>query len=203
MNGKKGKVFGEYNIKDAEQLVKLARQAIAFEFAEGAEEAKKIKLPEGRQFRQARGVFVTLMNWPGRQLRGCIGFSSPVMPLAQAVAEAAKSAAFHDPRFFPLKKEELGKMIIEISILTLPQKCEAKDVEIGRDGLIIEYVGYSGLLLPQVATEHKMSRIEFLEALCGKAGLPKDSWQNKNCILQNFQAQIFAEQEPDGKVEER
>src|SRR3989338_1386652 len=196
----KHKEYGMYNIKDAEQLVKLARQVILSRFDE---EKEKIKLPEGKQFKQARGVFVTLMNWQGRQLRGCIGFPEPTMPLAHAVAEAAKSAAFHDPRFFPLKKEEFGKMIIEISILTLPQKCEAKDVETGRDGLIIEYVGYSGLLLPQVATEHKMSRIEFLEAICQKAGLPKDSWQNKNCILQRFQAQIFAEQEPDGKVEEK
>ena len=203
MNGRKEKVFGEYDIKDAEQLVRLARQAIASGFAKENEGAEKIKLPEGRQFRQARGVFVTLMNWPGRQLRGCIGFPEPTLPLAQAVAEAAKNAAFHDPRFFPMKKEEINKIIIEISILTLPQKCEAKDVETGKDGLIIEYVGYSGLLLPQVATEHKMSRIEFLEAVCQKAGLPRDSWQNKNCLLQRFQAQIFAEQEPDGKVEEK
>jgi len=196
----KHKEYGMYNIKDAEQLVKLARQVILSRFDE---EKEKIKLPEGKQFKQARGVFVTLMNWPGRQLRGCIGFPEPTLPLAQAVAEAAKNAAFHDPRFFPMKKEEINKIIIEISILTLPQKCEAKDVETGKDGLIIEYVGYSGLLLPQVATEHKMSRIEFLEAVCQKAGLPRDSWQNKNCLLQRFQAQIFAEQEPDGKVEER
>src|SRR3989344_7591947 len=178
MNDKKEKVFGEYNIKDAEQLVKIARHAVISGFKE---EKEKMKFPEGKQFRQARGVFVTLMAWPGRQLRGCIGFPEPTMPLAQAVAEAAKSAAFNDPRFFPLKKEELGKMIIEISILTLPQKCNSKDIEVGKDGLVIDYVGYKGLLLPQVATEHKMSRIEFLEALCGKAGLPKDSWQNKNC----------------------
>ena len=196
----KHKEYGMYNIKDAEQLVKLARQVILSRFDE---EKEKIKLPEGKQFKQARGVFVTLMNWPGRQLRGCIGFPEPTLPLAQAVAEAAKNAAFHDPRFFPMKKEEINKIIIEISILTLPQKCEAKDVETGKDGLIIEYVGYSGLLLPQVATEHKMSRIEFLEAICQKAGLPRDSWQNKNCLLQSFQAQIFAEQEPDGKVEEK
>ena len=196
----KPKGHGKYEIKDAEQLVKIARHAVISGFKE---EKEKMKFPEGKQFRQARGVFVTLMNWPGRQLRGCIGFPEPTMPLAQAVAEAAKSAAFNDPRFFPLKKEELGKMIIEISILTLPQKCNSKDIEVGKDGLVIDYVGYTGLLLPQVATEHKMSRIEFLEAICQKAGLPRDSWQNKNCTLYKFQAQIFSEQEPNGKVEER
>ncbi|MBI2047099.1 TIGR00296 family protein [Candidatus Pacearchaeota archaeon] len=191
---------GRYSAKDAEQLVKIARQAIASEFNG---EKEKIKFPEGKQFKQARGVFVTLMAWPGRQLRGCIGFPEPTLPLAQAVAEAAKSAAFHDPRFFPMKKDEPGRIIIEISILTLPQKCNSKEIEVGKDGLVIDYVGYSGLLLPQVATEHKMSRIEFLEAICQKAGLPKDSWQNKNCALYRFQAQIFAEQEPNGEVGER
>jgi len=194
------KEYGSYDAKDAEQLIKLARHAIISEFNG---EKEKIKLPEGKQFKQARGVFVTLMVWPGRQLRGCIGFPEPSLPLAQAVAEAAKSAAFHDPRFFPLKKEEFGKIIIEISILTLPQKCNSKEVEVGKDGLIIDYVGYSGLLLPQVASEHKMSRIEFLEAICQKAGLPKDSWQNKNCLLQRFQAQIFAEENPNGEIVEK
>jgi hypothetical protein len=54
-------------------------------------------------------------------------------------------------------------------------------------------MGYSGLLLPQVATEYKMSRIEFIEALCSKAGLPKNTWQNKNFKIYKFQAQIFEE----------
>ena len=180
-----GKI-GEYSKEDGKNLIKLARESIAEGFG-----GKKPKIPEGRQFKQARGVFVTLTI--GEKLQGCIGFPQPTLPLGEAVVEAAKSAAFSDPRFFPIKKDELDKIEIEISILTLPQKCNAKDVKTGKDGLIVEYVGYNGLLLPQVATEHQMDRMQFLECVCEKAGLPKDSWQNDNCKLFKFQAQIFKE----------
>jgi uncharacterized protein (TIGR00296 family) len=130
-----------------------------------------------------------------RDLRGCIGFPNPVYAVSEAVMKAAKSAAFSDPRFSPVKEEEMKDIEIEISILTLPEKCEVKDVEVGKDGIICEYLGYGGLLLPQVATEHGFDRIKFLEALCDKSGLPRDSWHNKHFKLYKFQAQIFREKD--------
>jgi len=189
--------IGKYSLRDAEKLIKLARRSIEFRFT-----GKKPDIPDEAQFKQARGVFITLNTYPGKQLRGCIGFPEPVLPVWQAVMQAAQSAAFSDPRFPSLTKNELDKIIIEISILTVPQECKTDDIEIGKDGLICNYLGYSGLLLPQVATEHKMNRIEFLECVCEKANLPKDAWQKKEFNLKKFQAQIFKEEKPNGKVVE-
>lgn len=217
-------MIGRYNIQQAGELIKLARHSINSEFArkereeeregkaregkekEGKEEKErggKINLLEKKEFKQARGVFVTLYTFPIHKLRGCIGFPYPSMEIAKAVVEAAKSAAFSDPRFPPLKKGELNNIIIEISILTIPQESTLKEIEIGKHGLICNYLAYSSLLLPQVATEHNLNKLEFIEALCQKAGLPNDAWQKPNFRLYKFQAQIFREKEPNGEIEER
>jgi len=180
-------MVGEYTKPDGEKLLNLARKSIESKFIAITPEA-----PEGKQFKQARGVFVTLTE--KGELRGCVGFPYPTMSITQAVIEAAQSAAFEDSRFPALKEDEVTKIKIEISILTQPEIIKnTKEIEIGKDGLICEYMGYSGLLLPQVATEYKMSRIEFIEALCSKAGLPKNTWQNKNFKIYKFQCQIFEE----------
>lgn len=180
-------MIGEYSKEDGVKLLKLARNAIEQEFNS---EIKPEEL-EGKQFFQARGVFVTLAK--NKKLRGCIGLPYPLKSVKEAVIEAAKSAAFSDPRFPNLTEKELKDIKIEISILTNPVKCKPEEIKVGRDGLICEYVGYSGLLLPQVAVEHKMSRLEFLEAVCQKAGLPRDSWQKSGFNLKRFSCEIFSE----------
>ncbi|MEK6820141.1 MAG: AmmeMemoRadiSam system protein A [Nanoarchaeota archaeon] len=179
-------MLGKYSEEDGKKLIKLARESIEEEFT-----GKKPEMPGEKQFRQARGVFVTLNK--NNKLRGCIGFPYPTNPVAEAVYLASREAAFSDPRFPPLKEEELKDIEIEISILTSPQECNCKEVKIGEDGLMCNYLGYQGLLLPQVATENKFDRIKFLECLCNKAGLPRDTWQNKNFKLWKFQCQIFGE----------
>jgi len=180
-------MVGEYNAEDGEKLLNLARESIEHEFT-----GKEIGKLEGKQFMQLRGVFVTLHK--KGKLRGCIGIPYPVKKIYDAVVDAAKNAGFSDPRFPSLQEKELEDVKIEISILTSPQEVkDAKEIVIGKDGLMCNYLGYQGLLLPQVASEYKMSRIEFLEALCNKAGLPKDKWQDKNFKLWKFQAQIFSE----------
>lgn len=179
-------MIGEYSKEDGIRLLKLARDSISEEFSKA-----KVELPEGKQFKQLRGVFVTLTK--NKELRGCIGFPMPIKPISEAVYEAAKESAFSDPRFSPLQEKELDKIKIEISILTNPVETQAEKVKIGRDGLIASYVGYSGLLLPQVAVEWKMSRLQFLEAVCQKAGLPKDTWEKPGFKLMSFQCQIFSE----------
>lgn len=180
-------MIGEYTKEDGEKLLNLARESIKQEFD------SKIKLEnlKEKQFRQARGVFVTLTE--NNELRGCIGLPYPTKALKDAVVEAAKSAAFSDPRFSSLSEQELGKVRIEISILTTPQETSVKDIRVGEDGLICKFLGYSGLLLPQVAQEYKWSKLQFLEQLCRKAGLPNNSWQDKNFKLMKFQAEIFSE----------
>jgi hypothetical protein len=191
-----------FSLKQGSELVKHARKSIESVF-----EGKPIKELKG--FNKKHGVFVTILNFPHHELRGCIGFPYPVMPLCKAIEEAAKSAAFSDTRFLPLQKKELNNVIIEISVLSVPQeiKCKKEDlcksIKIGKDGLIVSCQGYSGLLLPQVAPEWHWNSKEFLEQTCIKAGLLAETWKNPKCKIYKFQAQIFAEEQPKGNVVEK
>jgi uncharacterized protein (TIGR00296 family) len=164
---------------------------------------------QGEVFSELRGVFVTINQGGGgpEKLRGCIGFPYPVKPLGEAIREATVAAASEDPRFPPVTKEELGRVVLEVSILTKPEPLRApkpqerpSKVRIGTDGLIISRFGFSGLLLPQVATEYGMDQMEFLSQACLKAGLAPDSWLDRETEVQTFQAEIFAESSPRGKI---
>ena len=172
------------------KLIKLVKEAIASEFS-----GKKIKIPEDKELSEKRGVFVTLTK--NGELRGCIGFPYPTMPLGEAIFLAAKSAAFSDPRFPPLNEKEFIEVKVEVSVLSVPKETRPipENIRIGEDGLMCEYEGFGGLLLPQVAIEHKMNAEQFLRALCEKAGLPLDSWQKKGFKLWKFQAKIIKEEE--------
>ncbi|UZE94242.1 MAG: TIGR00296 family protein [Candidatus Pacearchaeota archaeon] len=187
------------------KLISLARKAIESQFSGQELDFEE----EKKEFSKNQGVFVTLNKFPSRELRGCIGFPYPIKSLALAVVEAAKSAAFSDTRFMPLEKGELDNIIIEISVLTVPEQIKAKGqdilekIEIGKDGLIVQTHHFSGLLLPQVSLEQKWNVLEFLRATCIKAGLPTEIWLNPECRIYKFQAQIFFEKEPKGKVEEK
>jgi len=153
-----------------------------------------------------RGAFVTLNTVAG-DLRGCIGFAMPVRPLGDAVFEAAIGAASHDPRFPPVRSDELDQLLVEVSALTEPEllKCKSQDlpnhVRIGTDGLIVSSPGSGGLLLPQVATEMKFTPEDFLAHTCVKAGLFPDAWLNEGVKVQRFQAEVFAETSPRGPAE--
>jgi len=160
-------------------------------------------------FTEKQGTFVTLHTFPEHDLRGCIGIPLPIMPLKEAIIDAAKSAT-RDPRFPPLGEEEVDKIIIEVTILTKPELIKAlkpKDylssIEIGRDGLIVEQGYYKGLLLPQVPVEQGWDKEEFISHTCMKAGLLPDAWYDKNIKFFKFSGQIFTEIEPNGKIMEK
>lgn len=137
-----------------------------------------------------RGAFVTLHK--KGQLRGCIGHIRGDQPLYQTVAEMAEEAAFNDPRFSPVSKEELGDLDIEISALTPLKRIEVvEEIEVGKHGIYIEKGFFRGLLLPQVATEYGWDRATFLEQTCYKAGLHKDAWKEKDTKIHIFSADIF------------
>jgi AmmeMemoRadiSam system protein A len=173
----------------------LALLSIKFEFEQDENMLKKIKEIEDELNRYAAGVFVTLKI--NKQLRGCIGF--PVKkPLGKAIKEAAKLSAFHDPRFFPLTKDELKDIEIEITLLSKPKEIKnkeikniIKEIEIGKHGLIIRSNYGSGLLLPQVALEYKLDQIGFIEATCIKSGLSKNAWLNKDVKVYKFEGIWF------------
>ncbi len=188
-----------------EASVRWARRSIA-ERLGGARSDGDVA-PGPAVFDQPRGVFVTLRRHPDGLLRGCIGYPMPFLPLRQALAQAALSAAFDDPRFPPVAAAELGHLIVEVSVLTVPVPVDAvgaeaiaRSVRVGRDGLIVEAGGRSGLLLPQVAPEQGWSAEEFLDGTCEKADLPRGAWRDPRIRIRRFEAEVFAETEPGGRV---
>jgi uncharacterized protein (TIGR00296 family) len=198
---------------DAEEggaAVRLARSAIeqGFDHPTGTDAARPFRtIPLPPVLDEPRGVFVTLRRHPSNELRGCIGFPIPVFPLRSAIPRAAWAAAVDDPRFPPVRRSELERLTLELSILTVPEPIEgeprgdlAAQVEVGRHGLIVEREGASGLLLPQVATEFGFDATEFLEATCEKAGLPSDAWKRPGTHLRRFEAERFEEESPGGPV---
>ena len=104
----------------------------------------------------------------------------------------AISAAFQDPRFEPMSAKELEDLDIEISVLT-PMKpvTDINEIEVGKHGLMIVKDYYSGLLLPQVATEYGWDRETFLEHTCMKAGLPVNAWKDSDTKIYAFSADVF------------
>jgi AmmeMemoRadiSam system protein A len=104
----------------------------------------------------------------------------------------AAAAAFNDPRFESLTTKELKDVELEISVLTPLQRIrDLKEIEVGKHGLYIKKGFYSGLLLPQVATEYNWDRLTFLEETCRKAGLPRHAWKEKDTEIYLFSADIF------------
>jgi AmmeMemoRadiSam system protein B/AmmeMemoRadiSam system protein A len=139
---------------------------------------------------EKRGAFVTLTMFGN--LRGCIGYIQPIKPLYETISEMADQAAFHDPRFNPIRKGEFSHIDVEISVLTPMMLVEdPKEIVVGRDGLYMVKGYYSGLLLPQVPVEQHWNRETFLDQTCIKAGLPPGSWKEPGIKIYRFQADIF------------
>lgn len=137
------------------------------------------------------GAFVTL--YERSKLRGCIGRFGDRTPLYKLIEEMAISAAFKDPRFFPLEHEELNEINIEISVLTpLKRIHNIKDFVLGKEGIYMEKNGRSGTFLPQVAQETGWTKEEFLgHCAQDKAGLGWDGW--KDAHLYTYEAILFNE----------
>jgi AmmeMemoRadiSam system protein B/AmmeMemoRadiSam system protein A len=145
---------------------------------------------ESRALMEKVGAFVTLKK--RGQLRGCIGHIIGNKPLYKIVGEMAVAAAFNDPRFNPVTQAELSDLEIEISVLTPLRRIKhVGEIEVGKHGILMKKGPYSGLLLPQVATEYGWDRKTFLEYTCLKAGLPKDAWKHKETIIYVFSAEVF------------
>jgi AmmeMemoRadiSam system protein A len=140
------------------------------------------------------GAFVTLHK--NGRLRGCIGRFTSEAPLTDTVQEMARAAAFEDPRFPPLKAEEMDDIDLEISVLTpMTQIEDPEEIQVGRDGVYIVQGPHRGVLLPQVATEQGWDRQTFLEQTCRKAGLGGDCWRDPRTQIYRFSANVFGENE--------
>lgn len=191
--------------EEGKQAVQFARL-----IAEQTVRQKKTPVLEvGGIFSEKQGVFVTLHTYPDHDLRGCIGIPLPIMSLREALIEAARSAT-RDPRFPPLEEQELDHIVVEVTILTKPTLMNAKQpreylsqIEIGRDGLIVEQGFNKGLLLPQVPVEQGWEKEEFLSHTCMKAGLLPDAWFEHHTKIFKFSGQIFTEVTPRGEIKEK
>jgi hypothetical protein len=179
----------ELSEKEQQALLKLARDTVANRLA-GKESPAPPKEPEIMQ--ENRGAFVCVKKQGN--LRGCIGYIQAVKPLAVAISEMAEAAAFQDPRFPPLQRDELSGLSFEISILSpLKQITDVNEIEVGRHGLYIVMGFRSGLLLPQVASEYGWDRRTFLEQTCFKAGLSPGAWKEPTAKIFIFSADVFGD----------
>lgn len=131
------------------------------------------------QLAEKCGAFVTYHTGKGKELRGCIGYMEGIFPLWETVARMAYAAAFHDDRFLPIEKKELPEISYEITVLTPFEPCAGvDDIEIGKHGILMECLQRRAVFLPQVPIEQGWNKVQTLEFLSMKAGLPKNAWQN-------------------------
>ena len=135
------------------------------------------------------GAFVSLHK-QGR-LRGCIGHFGEDTPLHEIVAEMARAAAFEDPRFMPVTRDELNDLDIEISVLTPMRRIQSLDeFELHRHGIYIRKGYRSGTFLPQVADEVNWTKEEFVgHCSQDKAGLGWDGWRDAELYV--YEAIVF------------
>ena len=174
--------------KDGELAVRIARSVIEKKLGKADAE-----IPQGTSsFLNKSGVFVTLKK--NNQLRGCIGSTVGALPLVYSVIDNTRNSATRDPRFPPVKADETGELSIEISVLTpLEPLTDYQNIRLGVDGVMLSKGTYSGLFLPQVATETGWELEEFMDNLCIKAGLEPGAHKDPETKLYHFQVQKFSE----------
>jgi hypothetical protein len=137
------------------------------------------------------GAFVTLQR--RGQLRGCIGEINSKESLVKVIIHCARAAAVEDPRFRPVRPDELAEINIEISVLSPPRESKAEEIELGKHGLIVSRGYRRGVLLPQVAVERGWGAERFLEEACAKAGLERQAWKARGVVIESFTAEAFRE----------
>jgi uncharacterized protein len=171
---------------DRRAALQLARQAVVEVVSH---RQPPIVIPREGIFADRRGVFVTLHV--RQRLQGCIGVVEAKEPLGEAIVRCAASAAIEDPRFAPMKPEQLGELSIEISLLSTMELIVPEAIELGLHGLLVLLHEHRGLLLPQVALEHKLTREQFLGETCRKAGLAREAWRDPQARLYGFTCEVF------------
>ncbi len=177
-----------FSLEEKKLLLEVAREAIVEYVKTGKMPLRDINL---ENLFTTRGCFVTIKK--KGMFRCCIGSFVSDKPLYKLVQEMAVSAATRDPRFYPMKKEDLDDFDLEISVLSPMQKISSIDeIEVGVHGLYLEKNFSRGVLLPQVAVEYGWDRNTFLNQTSLKAGLPQDAWKD-GANLYIFSAEIFNE----------
>ena len=196
-----------YTIEEGTVMVTAARHTIELSLR-NPRFSKSLVGGLTKHLTEMDGVFVTLEHYPTRALRGCIGFPNAVAPIGEGVIDAARAAAFEDPRFVPVSHHEFDRLLVEVSVLSRPEPIKGaasqrhRKVVVGRDGLVARYGLHSGLLLPIVAVEQGWDAKTFLNETCIKAGMPGNYWMQPSVKIYSFRTQVFREEEPGGRVVE-
>ena len=187
----------EFSKNQGDTLLRLARETIAQKM--GLKRDNTVfKDLDTACFEKEQATFVTLYL-KGR-LRGCIGSLEPRESIWESVKHNAVNAAFRDPRFPVLTREEFKNIKIEVSILTPPAILEYSDhkdliakLEPGLDGVIIKKGWASATYLPQV-WEQLSDTESFLSHLCQKAGLSSKEWKKGSLQVKTYRVQYFEEE---------
>ena len=174
--------------KDKRILKKIAYESIR-DSLDGKRIAQSVLNSSLSTLNSKCGAFVSLHK-QGR-LRGCIGHFGEDYPLHEIVAEMARAAAFEDPRFMPVTRDELDDLDIEISVLTPMHRIQSLDeFQLHKHGIYIRKGRRSGTFLPQVADEVNWTKEEFVSHCSqDKAGLGWDGW--KDAELYVYEAIVF------------
>lgn len=176
----------QMSAKEKQLLLEIAREAIVSFVQNGAIPEREVN---NSNLLVQQGCFVCIKV--NGMLRGCIGNFISDKPLYRLVQEMAVSAATRDPRFYPMKKDDLKDFDVEISVLSPLHKISSvEEIEVGVHGLYLEKNFSRGVLLPQVALEYGWDRDTFLSQTSIKAGLGKDDWQEGTDIY-TFSALVF------------
>jgi hypothetical protein len=180
--------------REKDALMKSARSSV-----ETAVRDRKMYLVGSTGFprlEEARGAFVTLKEHG--ELRGCIGYITPMKSLAETVRDVAAYAAMEDTRFTPVTTQELPLLEYEISVMSpIRRVLDIKEIKVGKQGLIMKQGDIEGILLPQVPVEEHWGRDTFIEETCLKAGLPRQAWKDDDTDIFMFTALVFGEHSPD------
>ncbi len=185
----------QFTPEERQMLLRLARKSVMAAATGG--EAPSDDRAAPAKFHERRACFVTLTR--NGVLRGCIGSLRPEESLYQAVISRAKAAAIEDPRFDPVRPDEVDKIAIEISVLTLPEPLAfssprdlLEKLRPGIDGVVLSINGSTATYLPQV-WEQLPDKRRFLRELSQKAGLPPDAWMSPDATVRTYQVEAFHE----------
>ncbi len=190
-----------FSVQDKKSILLIARQAIEHRLETG----EKLGADSDVQFlvtealEKNRACFVTLKK-NIVELRGCMGHLEAMQPLYLDVIDNAVAAAFEDPRFFPVTKDELRDIEIEVSVLTEPKRLEYSSSQeimdkliVGVDGVIVRRGDKNATYLPQVWDE-MLEKHNFLSSLCLKADLPPDAWEKPGIEIFTYRVEVVTEE---------
>jgi AmmeMemoRadiSam system protein B/AmmeMemoRadiSam system protein A len=179
---------------ERERLLDLARRTLAYVFEhESYPTPEQLGIEITAPMRVPGGAFVTLHK--GGRMCGCRGQIYPSTPLYRTVMIQTVQSALYDRRFRPTRADELPALHLTISVLTQPRPvASAKEIVLGKHGIILRKGQRSALYLPQVAPEQGWNLEQTLSSLSRKAGLPDDAWKD-GTSFSVFEAEVFGEPE--------